>query len=49
MRYLDDNNFRVIAMRDLGYEEKSTYIHVKLPNPSTVTGGIASASSNSAD
>jgi len=27
MKYLHDNNFRVITMRDLGYEENSDYLH----------------------
>ena len=29
MKYLHDNNFRVITMRDLRFEEKSNYIYVK--------------------
>jgi peptidoglycan/xylan/chitin deacetylase (PgdA/CDA1 family) len=29
MKYLHDHNFRVITMRDLGYEENSDYLYIK--------------------
>ncbi|CAN5437919.1 hypothetical protein BH18THE1_BH18THE1_01660 [soil metagenome] len=45
MKYLHDNNFRVITMKDLGYETKTDYLYVKSPNIPRVTGGIASVSS----
>ena len=45
MKYLHDNNFRVITMRDLGYEENSDYLYIKSPQESSLAGGIASVSS----
>jgi len=45
MKYLHDNNFRVITMKDLGYEKKTDYIYIKSPNEPLLTGaGIASVS-----
>lgn len=46
MKYLHDNNFRVITMRDLGYEENSDYLYIKSPQESSPAGGIASVSSD---
>jgi hypothetical protein len=46
MKYLHDNSFRVITMRDLGYEENSDYLYIKSPQESSLVGGIASASSD---
>jgi peptidoglycan/xylan/chitin deacetylase (PgdA/CDA1 family) len=45
MKYLHDNNFRVITMKDLGYEKKTDYIYIKSPNEPLLTGGITSVSS----
>jgi peptidoglycan/xylan/chitin deacetylase (PgdA/CDA1 family) len=44
MKYLHDNNFRVITMKDLGYEKKTDYIYIKSPNEPLLTDGIASVS-----
>jgi hypothetical protein len=44
MKYLHDNNFRVITMKDLGYDEDSDYLYIKAPNESSIIGGIASVS-----
>ncbi|TLX89120.1 MAG: polysaccharide deacetylase family protein [Thaumarchaeota archaeon] len=44
MKYLHDNNFRVITMKDLGYEKRTNYLYIKSPNESLLTGGIASVS-----
>ena len=46
MKYLHDNNFRVIAMRDLGYEENSDYLYIKSQQKSSLAGGIGSVSSD---
>ena len=46
MRYLYDNNFHVITMEDLGYQEKDDYLYVKSPKDLSVTGGIASVSNS---
>jgi hypothetical protein len=45
MKYLHDNNFRVITVKDLGYDAKTDYLYVKSPNVSPLTGRIASVSS----
>jgi len=45
MKYLHDNNFRVITMKDLGYEKKTDYLYIKSPNEPLLTGGITSVSS----
>jgi len=45
MKYLHDNNFRVITMKDLGYEGKTNYLYIKSPNGPPLTGEIASVSS----
>jgi hypothetical protein len=29
MKYLYDNNVRVITMSDLGYDEKSNYLYIR--------------------
>ena len=29
MKYLHDNNFRVITMKDLGFDTKSNYLYIK--------------------
>lgn len=42
MKYLHDNNFHVITMRDLGYEEKSNYIYIKQSEGDINSGKIAS-------
>lgn len=46
MRYLYDNNFHVITMKDLGYQEKDDYLYVKSPKDLSLTGGIASVSNS---
>lgn len=46
MKYLHDNNFKVITMRDLGYEEKSNYIYIKQSVGEINSGKIASIDSN---
>lgn len=46
MRYLHDNNFQVITMRDLGYEEKSNYIYIKQSGAEINSGKIASIDPN---
>lgn len=45
MKYLHENNFRVITMKDLDYEEENDYLYVKAPEESNIIGGIASVSS----
>jgi len=45
MKYLHDNNFRVITMKDLAYQEKTDYLYIKSPNEPLLTGGITSVSS----
>lgn len=47
MKYLHDNNFRVITMKDLDYEPESDYLYVKAPKESSIIGGIASVSGDS--
>jgi peptidoglycan/xylan/chitin deacetylase (PgdA/CDA1 family) len=43
MKYLHDNNFRVITMKDLAYDQKTNYLYIKsTENP--VIGEIASVS-----
>jgi peptidoglycan/xylan/chitin deacetylase (PgdA/CDA1 family) len=44
MRYLHDNNFRVITMKDLGFDTKSNYLYIKSPNELPLTSGITSVS-----
>jgi hypothetical protein len=44
MKYLHDNDFRVITMQDLGYEENTNYLYVRWPNELSQTGGITSVS-----
>jgi peptidoglycan/xylan/chitin deacetylase (PgdA/CDA1 family) len=44
MKYLHDNNFRVITMKDLGFDTKSNYLYIKSPNEFLLTGGITSMS-----
>ena len=46
MKYLYDNNFRVITMRDLGYEGKSNYIYVKQFEGEIGSGKIAGVDQN---
>jgi hypothetical protein len=46
MRYIYDNNFHVITMKDLGYQEKDDYLYVKSSKDLSVTGGIASLSNS---
>jgi len=43
MKYLHDNNLRVITMKDLGYEKKTNYLYIKSPNE-PISSGIASVS-----
>jgi len=45
MKYPHDNNFRVITMKDLAYQEKTDYLYIKSPNEPLLTGGITSVSS----
>jgi hypothetical protein len=47
MKYLHDNNFGVITMKDLDYEDESDYLYIKVPKESNIIGGIASVSSES--
>lgn len=44
MKYLHDNNFRVITMKDLGYEGKTNYLYIKSPNVPPLTGEVAAVS-----
>ena len=44
MKYLHDNNFRVITMKDLGYEGKTNYLYIKSPKVPPLIGGIAAVS-----
>ena len=44
MKYLHDNNFRVITMKDLGFDTKSNYLYIKSPNELPLTSGITSVS-----
>jgi hypothetical protein len=46
MRYLYDNNFHVITMKDLGYQGKDDYLYVKSSKDLSVMGGIASLSNS---
>ena len=43
MKYLHDNNFRVITMKDLAFNTKSNYLYIK-SNSEPLSGGIASVS-----
>ena len=45
MKYLHENNFRVITMKDLGYEGKTNYLYIRSPDGPPLTGEIASVSS----
>lgn len=45
MKYLHDNKFRVITMKDLDYEEENDYLYIEAPKESSLIGGIASVSS----
>ena len=45
MKYLHDNNFRVITMNDLEYEKKTDYLYIKSPNEPLLDGGVTSVSS----
>ncbi len=38
MSYLHDNNFQVITMRDLGYEQQGGYLYVKSTEDLSATG-----------
>jgi Polysaccharide deacetylase len=44
MKYLHDNNFRVITMRDLAYDGKTNYLYIKSNNDLSQVGGVASVS-----
>ena len=44
MRYLYNNNFQVITMRVLGYQEKGDYLFVISPKDLSLTGRMASLS-----
>jgi peptidoglycan/xylan/chitin deacetylase (PgdA/CDA1 family) len=46
MSYLHDNNFQVITMRDLGYEQQGDYLYVKSTEDLSLTGGIDSISNS---
>jgi hypothetical protein len=41
MKYLHENNFRVITMKDLGYEKKTNYLYIKSLDEPPLTVGIA--------
>jgi hypothetical protein len=42
MKYLHENNFGVIIMKDLDYKAENDYLYVKAPEESSIIGGIAS-------
>jgi peptidoglycan/xylan/chitin deacetylase (PgdA/CDA1 family) len=44
MKYLHDNNFRVLTMKDLGYKKKADYLYVKSPNELSQVGGLDTVS-----
>jgi len=44
IRYLYNNNFQVITMRVLGYQEKGDYLYVISPKDLFLTGRMASVS-----
>jgi hypothetical protein len=44
MKYLHDNNFRVITMKDLGFNTKSNYLYIKSQSEPLLSSGIASVS-----
>lgn len=44
MKYLHDNNFRVLTMKDLGYKKKADYLYVKSPNELSQVGGVDTVS-----
>jgi peptidoglycan/xylan/chitin deacetylase (PgdA/CDA1 family) len=43
MRYLRDNNFQVITMKDLGFDTRSNYLYIKSQND-PLSAGIATIS-----
>jgi hypothetical protein len=43
MRYLGDNNFQVITMKDLGFDTRSNYLYIKSQND-PLSAGIATIS-----
>ena len=44
MKYLHDNNFRVITMKDLGFDTRSNYLYIKSQSEPILNGGIATIS-----
>jgi peptidoglycan/xylan/chitin deacetylase (PgdA/CDA1 family) len=44
MKYLHDNNFRVITMKDLGFDTRSNYLYIKSQSETILSGGIATIS-----
>ena len=44
MKYLHDNNFRVITMKDLGFDTRSNYLYIKSQSEAILSGGIATIS-----
>jgi len=44
MKYLHDNNFRVITMKDLGFDTRSNYLYIKSQSEPLLSGGVASLS-----
>ncbi len=44
MRYLGDNNFQVITMKDLGFDTRSNYLYIKSQSEPLLSGGIATIS-----
>jgi peptidoglycan/xylan/chitin deacetylase (PgdA/CDA1 family) len=44
MKYLHDNNFRVITMKDLGFDTRSNYLYIKSQSETILSGGLATIS-----
>jgi hypothetical protein len=44
MKYLGDNNFQVITMKDLGFDTRSNYLYIKPHSEPILSGGIATIS-----
>ena len=44
MKYLHDNNIRVITMKDLGFGAKSNYLYIKSQSEPLISSGVASVS-----
>ena len=44
MKYLHDNNFRIITMKDLAYDGKTNYLYIQSNNDHSQVGRTASVS-----